>query len=80
MEEQMKYGEWLTEWLNNYVRISAKYRTIERYSEIICNHLIPSVGGLEMQELTPKILQKYISELLYYQDSIKKQGNMNMIC
>ena len=35
----MKYGEWLTEWLNNYVRISAKHRTIERYSEIINNHL-----------------------------------------
>lgn len=60
----MKYGEWLTEWLNNYVRISAKYRTVERYTEIIFNHLIPSVGGLEMQDLTPKILQKYISELL----------------
>ena len=60
----MKYGEWLTEWLNNYVKISAKHRTIERYSEIISNHLIPSVGEFEMQELTPKILQKYISELL----------------
>ena len=60
----MKYGEWLTEWLNNYVRISAKHRTIERYSEIISNHLIPSGGELEMQELTPKLLQKYISKLL----------------
>ena len=60
----MKYGEWLTEWLNNYVRISAKHRTIERYSEIINNHLIPSVGEIELQELTPIILQKYISELL----------------
>lgn len=60
----MKYSEWLTEWLNNYVRISAKHRTIERYSEIINNHLIPSVGEIELQELTPIILQKYISELL----------------
>ena len=60
----MKYGEWLTEWLNNYVKISAKYRTIERYSEIINNHLIPSVGDMELQELTPIILQRYISELL----------------
>ena len=60
----MKYGEWLTEWLNNYVKISAKHRTIERYTEIINNHLIPSVGELELQELTPIILQKYITELL----------------
>lgn len=60
----MKYGEWLTEWLNNYVKISAKQRTIERYSEIINNHLIPSIGEMELQGLTPLILQKYISELL----------------
>lgn len=60
----MKYGEWLTEWLNNYVKISAKHRTIERYSEIINIHLIPAVGELELQEITPMILQKYISELL----------------
>lgn len=54
----MKYGEWLTEWLNNYVRISAKHRTIERYSEIINNHLIPSVGEIELQELTPILLRR----------------------
>ena len=60
----MKYGEWLTEWLNNYVKISAKHRTIERYAEIINNHLIPAVGMLELHELTPMILQKYVSELL----------------
>ncbi len=60
----MKYGEWLTEWLNNYVKISAKHRTIERYSEIVYKHIIPSVGELELQELTPIILQKYISQLL----------------
>lgn len=60
----MKYGEWLTEWLNNYVKISAKHRTIERYSEIINKHLIPSIGEMEMKELTPMILQKYVSKLL----------------
>lgn len=60
----MKYGEWLTEWLENYVKISAKHRTVERYKEIIYNHLIPAVGGVELQELTPIVLQKYISKLL----------------
>lgn len=60
----MKYGEWLTEWLNNYIRVSVKHRTIERYSEIINNNLIPSIGKIELQELTPIILQKFISELL----------------
>ena len=60
----MKYKEWLQEWLKNYVRISAKQRTVSRYTEIANDHLIPSLGEYELQSLSPMILQKYISELL----------------
>ena len=60
----MKYKEWLQEWLKNYVKISAKQRTVSRYTEISNDHLIPSLGEYELQSLSPIILQKYISELL----------------
>lgn len=60
----MKYKEWLNEWLENYVKISAKQRTVSRYTEIANDHLIPSLGEYELQSLSPIILQKYISELL----------------
>ncbi len=60
----MKYKEWLQEWLKNYVKISAKQRTVSRYTEISNDHLIPSLGEYELQSLSPMILQKYISELL----------------
>lgn len=60
----MKYKEWLQEWLKNYVKISAKKRTVSRYTEISNDHLIPSLGEYELQSLSPMILQKYISELL----------------
>lgn len=60
----MKYKEWLQEWLKNYVKISAKQRTVSRYTEISNDHLIPSLGDYELQSLSPIILQKYISELL----------------
>ncbi len=60
----MKYKEWLQEWLKNYVKISAKQRTVSRYTEISNDHLIPSLGEYELQSLSPILLQKYISELL----------------
>lgn len=60
----MKYKEWLKDWLKDYVKISAKRRTLLRYTEITNCHLIPSIGEYELGELSPTVLQKYISELL----------------
>lgn len=68
----MKYKEWLNEWLKNYVKISAKQRTVMRYTEILNDHLIPAIGECELQTLTPIILQRYISELLEHGN--KKTG------
>lgn len=60
----MKYGEWLTEWLNNYVRVSAKSRTFERYEQIVNQHIIPKMGETDMDALTPIGLQQYVTDLL----------------
>ncbi len=72
----MKYKEWLQEWLKNYVKISAKQRTLSRYTEISNDHLIPSLGEYELQSLSPIILQKYISELLDY-GNLKTGGGLS---
>lgn len=60
----MKYKIWLKEWIENYVKISAKVRTIERYEQIIDDHIIPKLGDLELEELSPILIQKYVTELL----------------
>jgi len=59
----MKYAQWLNEWLENYVRPTAKIKTYVRYSEIVCQHLNCRLGGFELSELTPVLLQRYTSEL-----------------
>ena len=65
----MKYGIWLDEWFCNYIRPSSKRRTCERYSEIIEKRLKVKLGEYELDELTPLVLQRYITELI-------ESGNM----
>lgn len=59
----MKYGQWLNEWLDGYVKPSAKPKTYNRYSEIIDGHIKDRLGEFELSELTPIVLQRFASEL-----------------
>ena len=65
----MKYQEWLYNWLENYVQPTAKSRTFSRYADISTQHIIPKLGEYELDELTPNVLQRHITELL-------KSGNL----
>ncbi len=68
----MKYIDWLTQWLENYIRPSVKVRTYERYHLIIEQHIKNSIGNIELDALSPLVLQKFISELL--QNGNRKTG------
>ena len=59
----MKYKEWLDVWFANYIEPSSKKKTCERYSEIIEKHLKVKLGEYELEELSPIVIQKYITEL-----------------
>ena len=60
----MLYKEWLSSWLENYVQPSAKQRTYTRYKEIVDQHIVTQLGELDLSEITPYILQCYVTELL----------------
>ena len=66
MKEQknIKYREWLDEWMIHYVKPSVKIRTYERYRLIIEQHIKDKIGGMELNDLSPLILQEFITELL----------------
>ncbi len=59
----MKYQDWLNNWLINYIQPTSKHRTYTRYSEIVSNHLAPGIGMYDISELTPFILQCFVTEL-----------------
>ena len=70
----MKYGIWLDEWFRKYIQPSSKIKTCERYSEIIEKHLKVKLGEYELDELTPLVLQRYVTELLRSGNIITGKG------
>ena len=68
----MKYIDWLIQWLENYIRPSVKMRTYERYKLIIEQHIKDKIGDLNLNDLSPLVLQSFITELL--QSGNKKTG------
>ena len=57
-------GEWLRQWLKDYVSINTTDRTQESYSSIVEKHLIPSLGKLMLTDLPPQHIQSYYAEKL----------------
>lgn len=60
----MLYKDWLAEWLIHYVQPRVKKKTLQRYNEIIRNHIIPSIGEYEMRDITPLVVQRFVTDLL----------------
>ena len=63
-EQIMYYKTWLNDWIANYIMPAVKSKTFARYVDIVEHHLIPKLGHYDLEELTPFIVQKYISELM----------------
>ena len=59
----MLYKDWLADWLTNYVKPSAKDKTYVRYSDIINQHLLLHLGEYALNDLTPIVVQRFITEL-----------------
>lgn len=60
----MKHIEWLSPWMDNYIKPSTKERTYIRYEQIIYSHIAPKSRNKEINELTPITLQSFVTELL----------------
>lgn len=60
----MKYEEWLTIWLENYIKPSSKERTYIRYEQLVRTHIAPTIGKMDVNDLTPIVLQSFVTELL----------------
>ena len=54
--------DWMEEWLHNYAHINVRPSTYINYEGYIYNHIIPNIGDLPIQKLTPPIVQNFYNE------------------
>lgn len=59
----MVYKEWLKEWLELYVKPSAKERTYMKYRRQAEKYILPALGEYEADELSAVELQKFSASL-----------------
>ena len=60
----MKFKDWLSEWLEYYVKPRAKYRTQALYEQQISKHIIPELGEYELDEISAEKLQRFVVNLM----------------
>jgi len=59
---RLTVGEHLQQWLDGYVKTSCSPRTLDGYSGIMSNHLIPALGCIPLRQLHPTRIQAYYGE------------------
>ncbi len=57
-------GEWLVEWLEQYVRPGVRVKTYERYQCSVTQHILPYIGNIGIDQLTAEDVQKMLNDLL----------------
>src|SRR5438309_1492306 len=62
--EKQRVGDFLAEWLENWVRPSVKPKTFSSYSDTVRLHLVPSLGRIVLAKLTPQHVQAMMNERL----------------
>jgi hypothetical protein len=61
---KLTVGEYLIQWLENYVMTHTSPRTAEGYQVIIKRHLIPNLGSIPLTQLQPSHVQGYYAKAL----------------
>ncbi len=70
----MYYAKWLDEWLESNIKPSYKIRTYENYLRLTTKHVKPKLGYYNLEELTPIVLQRFITDLINCGNAITGKG------
>ena len=61
---QQTLDQYLKDWLENTVKDTVRPRTYERYESIVRLHIVPTLGKVKLQALTPRHIQTLKSKKL----------------
>jgi integrase len=60
-EGEMLFADWLDVWMREYKLNSVGFSTYESYRLAIENHVVPKLGRLKLNQITPEHLQTFIN-------------------
>ena len=58
----MKFKNWLSMWLNTFLKNKVKPRTFKLYQDFIRLHILPQLGHYDLNQLNPYLLQDFINQ------------------
>lgn len=61
---KLTLGEWLTTWLEDYMKNSLRQTTYESYQVQVYKHIIPAIGHIKIKELETADLQRFYNAKL----------------
>jgi integrase len=62
--ERQTVGQFLERWLEDSARVATRPRTFERYSQLIRLHIVPTLGWLRLEKLSPGHVQHLLNAKL----------------
>lgn len=54
--------DWLIQWMSNYASISVRPSTYISYEGYVHNHIIPVLGAIQLQQITPVLIQNFYNQ------------------
>lgn len=74
---KLTVGEWLTMWLNDYMKPSIRPTTWEGYQTQIDKHIIPNLGHIRLDKLQTSNLQKLYNDKLKGDRADGRKGSLS---
>lgn len=76
--DKMTVGEWLDIWTTAYMG-DKKYLTVKNYKSMVNIHIKPSLGAIQLRNLTPPMIQKFYNDLLTHGQRVRKRDENGKI-
>lgn len=76
--DKMTVGEWLDVWTTAYMG-DKKYLTVKNYKSMVNIHIKPSLGAIQLRNLTPPMIQKFYNDLLTHGQRVRKRDENGKI-
>ncbi len=59
----MKFGEWMEFWYQNYCKVAIRSQTRENYERMIHNQIVPRIGQYQLNQITTGTLERLYAYL-----------------